>query len=78
MNFGVCKTALVPHEQSVLAWPPLGRARRATRQFVGPEEPRLEELLADPMVARLMCADGVGYEELAALISEAREKLSRS
>lgn len=41
------------------------------------EEPRLEEVLADPIVQILMCRDAVGEQGLRRVIAEARDRLNQ-
>ncbi len=42
----------------------------------GNEEPPLDDLLADPVLRRLMASDGVGLKQLMGMIDTARSKLS--
>jgi len=41
------------------------------------EEPRLDDLLSDPMVDALLIGDGVSRDELSRLVEEARLTLAR-
>lgn len=41
-------------------------------------EPRLHDIVDDPITRRLMASDGVERDHLLALVSEARAKLSRN
>lgn len=40
-------------------------------------EPSVEELLAEPIMRRLMASDGVSIEELQQLLERVRERLDR-
>lgn len=58
--------------------PPLSRhAPCAPERFVGGQEPSLDELLGDPIVARLLASDRIMMGELLDLVSEVREALNR-
>lgn len=46
-----------------------------TRSWEAGEEPRLDEMLQDPVVRFLMARDRVAPEELRALVSDMRERL---
>jgi hypothetical protein len=58
-----------------LGMPGGGRASRAVSYIVGNAEPSLEEVMADPIVHRLMARDGVALDSLNSLIDEIRGRL---
>lgn len=41
------------------------------------QEPRLEEMLADPMIELVMKRDGLTRDDLVALVQEARRRIGR-
>jgi hypothetical protein len=49
----------------------------APERFVGGQEPSLDELLGDPIVARLLASDRIMMGELLDLVSDVREALKR-
>jgi len=49
------------------AFPMATKARRAP-QYLGNDEPRLEDLLSDDVLIRLMARDGVAADQLRALV----------
>ena len=56
--------------------PPLHRtAPCAPERFVGGQEPTLDELLSDPIVARLLASDRIMMGELLDLVTEVQEAL---
>jgi len=52
-----------------------GSRARAAAYFGSNAEPSLDEVMADPIVHRLMARDGVGLESLNILIAEVRGRL---
>jgi hypothetical protein len=58
------------------------RLARATAAMCGdpvlpPGEPRLREIIDDPVTHRLMASDGIEHDHLIRLMNEARTKLAR-
>lgn len=54
----------------------LSRRYSADREdFTGNEEPSLDEVLADPVVATMMSSDGVPHDRLMGLIHKARRSI---
>jgi hypothetical protein len=53
----------------------LQRRRGTIQNFTGNREPTLGELLADPILLRLLVSDGVGKEHLAGFIAEMQNRL---
>jgi hypothetical protein len=49
---------------------------RAFASVRGEREPRLQDLMNDPITHRLMASDGVKREHLATLLMDARAKLA--
>jgi hypothetical protein len=45
--------------------------------FAGREEPRLRDMINDPIIQRLMASDGVRLDHLMDVIADTKEKLSR-
>lgn len=45
-------------------------------RYIGNDEPKVGELLADPMLARVLASDGVAHEDLTRLVQHMRERLS--
>lgn len=52
-----------------------GRSARAFAYCGGGVEPSLDEVMADPIIHRLMARDGVGLDSLNSLIAEVRGRL---
>jgi hypothetical protein len=52
-----------------------GRATRTLSYITGNAEPPLDEVMADPIVHRLMARDGVAVDSLNSLIDEVRGRL---
>ena len=52
-----------------------GRSARSSSFFNGNAEPSLEDLMADPIMHRLMARDGVALDSLNSLIDEVRGRL---
>jgi hypothetical protein len=46
--------------------------------FAGVEEPKLGDLMADPILERLMASDGVAQDQLMRVIADARQKLTKT
>ncbi len=79
MISSVCKPATVTREghsdKSGRAVSFVGKTRGGAARYAGGEEPRLTDLMEDPVLRRLMASDGVHPEQLMAVIAEARTKL---
>ena len=71
-----CKPNLHSAERRVLPPPFLPRLRSAATTFIGHGEPRLNDLLGDPIFGRLLSSDGVEMDDLKSLIDTTRTKLS--
>ncbi|KIL98015.1 hypothetical protein CCC_01076 [Paramagnetospirillum magnetotacticum MS-1] len=54
---------------------PGGRSALAIAYYEGCAEPTLDEVMADPIIHRLMDRDGVALESLTTLIAEVRGRL---
>lgn len=63
------------NEMKPLVMPAMVRPRGAAR-FANREEPKLSELLDDPIMRRLMASDGVHLAHLIDVVSDARAKLA--
>ncbi|HLN22661.1 MAG TPA: hypothetical protein VK558_01615 [Patescibacteria group bacterium] len=71
-----CKPTLQSAERRGLATPFLPRLRSAATTFIGHGEPRLNDLLGDPIFSRLLSSDGVEMDELKSLIETTRSRLA--
>ncbi|HIJ62971.1 MAG TPA: hypothetical protein HPQ04_09805 [Rhodospirillaceae bacterium] len=70
--------ASVPHlspKEAASEWRVRMMGRKTPSRFLGQEEPRLGDIMDDPITRRLMASDGVGVEQLQQVISLMREKL---
>ncbi len=70
----VCRPAPRATERPRFAMPGMPRPAAAGR-FSGRDEPRLQEILDDPIIHRLMASDGVPLDHLLGIIAEARRRL---
>ena len=68
------KLSPVASDVASLAIPSMPRPRGVAR-FATREEPRLSELLNDPITQRLMASDGVGLDHLNEVVATARAGL---
>ena len=69
------RTTAYPHIASpVCAWGPRSVGADGLR-YCGNGEPSLAEIMADPLLARLIASDGVAHEELARLVGCVQESL---
>lgn len=50
---------------------------RATNSCLCSDEPRLAEVLDDPMILALMARDGIGRAEMVELVHAVQQKLGR-
>lgn len=57
------------------ALPSSGPRGQGISYFAGNAEPSLDEVMADPIINRLMVRDGVAVEFLRSLIAEVRSRL---
>lgn len=53
----------------------MGRRPKPVRRWHRGEEPSVTELLADPVLHRLLARDNIALEQLRAFVDEARERL---
>ncbi|MGC2854793.1 hypothetical protein ACM64Y_04905 [Novispirillum sp. DQ9] len=63
---------------SPLAMPPVLRGARLgadPERFLTNEEPRLDDILEDPITVRLMASDGLQGDAVRALVRDARARL---
>jgi hypothetical protein len=59
-------------------FPPIRQAAKwSAERFAGSREPSLDELLDDPIVARLMASDRIAMDDLLALVGDVRKALAR-
>ena len=70
-----CKPTLHSAERRVLPTPFLPRLRGAAATFIGHGEPRLTDLMGDPIFGCLLSSDGVAMDDLKLLIDTTRTKL---
>jgi hypothetical protein len=77
MTAGVCASAANGLEKRLMIRPALPRPRIESNRFAGVGEPALDELMADPVLYRLMASDGVAMHHLVTLITDARTRLAR-
>ena len=49
----------------------------ALERFIRCEEPRLREVIDDPIVRHLMASDGIGEEKLIEMMAVARDGIAR-
>ncbi|PKU26407.1 hypothetical protein [Telmatospirillum siberiense] len=60
------------------ALPPIPHSSLCTPdRFVGDHEPTLDELLDDPIMARLLACDGIDMRDLLTLVAKTRTALKR-
>jgi hypothetical protein len=71
-----CKPSQHTAERRSHATPFLPHLRNAAPVFIGHGEPRLTELIGDPIFGRLLSSDGVAMDDLLSLIESTRTKLA--
>lgn len=78
MIFSACKPDIVGSVQPGFTLPPLPRGGRSDGdRYRGTEEPRLSDILQDPVLGRLLASDGVKHDHLLDLIRTTRARLAR-
>lgn len=53
-----------------------GLGRKSASAYLGNGEPALADVMADPMILRLMARDGVAVDSLKSLIEDVRARLA--
>ncbi len=77
MVLNICEPDMIAARRIASVLPPLPRSvRQETSHFSGADEPALGELLADPMLRRLLDSDGVQHDRLLSLIAAVRTRLA--
>jgi hypothetical protein len=82
MMSAACKspiaTAIEHSIRAFLVLPPIQQsAKRAPDRFTGNQEPRLDELLEDPILGQLLASDGVAMDDLLTLVGTVQTALKR-
>lgn len=52
-----------------------GKFEGSGLRYVGNDEPKVSDVMSDPLVARLLASDGVAKEDLATLVERVRHQL---
>jgi hypothetical protein len=76
MMESACKPAAAPVDvRGGVAAFTVGAPRSRAADYLGNIEPSLDEILADEVIRRVMARDGIGADQVRALLEDVRERL---